>query len=189
MFQRLVKNMPRDRWLKSLLMCALPQVYSAEETLIEGESPSVWGRTVLGRQGLLSAMRLAHLRNQPLQPLEYVRTGDKRVVWRLDYLDRPLTQLIALMTQLDERGVEFRSLTEQIGIGTTTSGGKLIFRIFGAFTEFERSLIRERTMTGLQATRARGRKGGRPKLLDTDRKVQMARKLYRDSTNSGERSW
>jgi len=116
------------------------------------------------------------------QALDYVRAADTLVVWRLDRLGRSLTQLIALMTQLQERGVGFRSLTEQID--TTASGGKLIFHIFGALAEFERNLIRERTMAGLQAARARGRQGGRPKLLDTDRKVQMAQQLHRDPTNS-----
>src|SRR5437588_483761 len=83
------------------------------------------------------------------QALEYVRAGDTLVVWRLDRLGRTLTQLIALMTELDERSVGFKSLTEQVD--TTTSGGKLIFHIFGALAEFERTLIRERTMAGLQA--------------------------------------
>jgi DNA invertase Pin-like site-specific DNA recombinase len=116
------------------------------------------------------------------QVLDYVRDGDTLVVWRLDRLGRSLTQLIELMTKLDERGVGFRSLTEQID--TTTSGGKLIFHIFGALAEFERNLIRERTMAGLQAARARGRMGGRPKLPETDRKIQMARQLHSDPKNS-----
>jgi DNA invertase Pin-like site-specific DNA recombinase len=116
------------------------------------------------------------------QALEYVRAGDTLVVWRLDRLGRSLTQLIAVMTELDERGVGFRSLTEQID--TTTSGGKLIFHIFGALAEFERNLIRERTLAGLAAARARGRLGGRPRLPDTDRKVQMAKRLHDDPRNS-----
>ena len=86
------------------------------------------------------------------------------------------------MTTLDGREVGVKSVTEQID--TTTSGGKLIFHIFGALAEFERNLIRERTMAGLQAARARGRLGGRPKLPDTDRKIQMARQLHHDPTNS-----
>lgn len=114
--------------------------------------------------------------------LEHVREGDVLVVWRLDRLGRSLASLIELMTQLDRRGIGFKSLTEQID--TTTSGGKLIFHIFGALAEFERNLIRERTQAGLVAARARGRKGGRPKRLDTDRKVQMARQLHADPTNS-----
>jgi len=116
------------------------------------------------------------------QALEYVRDGDTLVVWRLDRLGRSLTQLIELMTQLDKQGVGFKSLTEQID--TTTSGGKLIFHIFGALAEFERNLIRERTMAGLQAARARGRLDGRTKLPDTYRKVQEARQLYHDHRNS-----
>src|SRR4051794_6847776 len=115
------------------------------------------------------------------QALNVVRAGDTLVVWRLDRLGRSLSQLIALMRQLDERGVGFRSLTEQID--TTTSGGKLIFHIFGALAEFERNLIRERTMAGLSAARARGRQGGRPKKLDA-RKAEMAQRLYNDKSNS-----
>jgi DNA invertase Pin-like site-specific DNA recombinase len=105
-------------------------------------------------------------------------------VWRLDRLGRSLTQLIALMTTLDEKGVGFKSLTEQID--TTTSGGKLIFHIFGALAEFERNLIRERTRAGLAAARARGRQGGRPKTtaLDTPRKIQLAQKMYDDPENT-----
>lgn len=114
--------------------------------------------------------------------LDHVRKGDVLVVWRLDRLGRSLASLIDLMTQLDRRGIGFKSLTEQID--TTTSGGKLIFHIFGALAEFERNLIRERTNAGLAAARARGRKGGRPRRLDTDRKAQMARQLHADPTNS-----
>jgi len=113
--------------------------------------------------------------------LDHLRRGDTLVVWRLDRLGRSLSQLIALMARLDEAGVGFRSLTEQID--TTTSGGKLIFHIFGALAEFERTLIRERTMAGVSAARARGRQGGRPKKLDPG-KAEMARRLYRDKGNS-----
>jgi DNA invertase Pin-like site-specific DNA recombinase len=114
--------------------------------------------------------------------LEHLRSGDILIVWRLDRLGRSLSQLIALMTQLEGRGVGFRSLTEQID--TTTPGGRLIFHIFGALAEFERTLIRERTMAGLAAARARGRHGGRPRRLDTDRKVRLARQLHEDRNNS-----
>lgn len=114
--------------------------------------------------------------------LEHLRHGDTLIVWRLDRLGRSLSQLIQLMTELDQRGVGFRSLTELID--TTTPGGKLVFQIFGALAEFERNLIRERTMAGLAAARARGRKGGRPRRLDTDAKVQVARRLYEDRMHS-----
>lgn len=120
-------------------------------------------------------------RPQLAAALDHLRAGDTLVVWRLDRLGRSLSELIALMTTLNERGISFRSLTEQID--TTTSGGKLIFHIFGALAEFERELIRERTQAGLAAARARGRKGGRPKLLD-ERKATMAQALY----DSGEHS-
>ena len=97
------------------------------------------------------------------EALNYVRKGDTLVVWRLDRLGRSLPHLITTMTDLEERGIGFKSLTENID--TTTSGGKLIFHIFGALAEFERNLIRERTTAGLLAARARGRKGGRPKVM------------------------
>jgi DNA invertase Pin-like site-specific DNA recombinase len=109
------------------------------------------------------------------EALDYVRKGDTLVVWRLDRLGRSLPHLIATMTDLLERGIGFKSLTENID--TTTSGGKLIFHIFGALAEFERNLIKERTTAGLTAARARGRLGGRPKAL-TGRKLTIAQDLY-----------
>jgi DNA invertase Pin-like site-specific DNA recombinase len=115
------------------------------------------------------------------QALNYVRKGDTLVVWRLDRLGRSLPHLISTMTDLEERGIGFKSLTENID--TTTSGGKLIFHIFGALAEFERNLIRERTNAGLIAARARGRIGGRPKAL-TGRRLSIAQSLYDDPKNS-----
>jgi DNA invertase Pin-like site-specific DNA recombinase len=115
------------------------------------------------------------------QALSYVRKGDTLVVWRLDRLGRSLSHLIATMTDLEERGIGFKSLTENID--TTTSGGKLIFHIFGALAEFERNLIKERTQAGLVAARERGRIGGRPKVL-TPRQRSIAQSLYDDPNNS-----
>ena len=89
------------------------------------------------------------------EALAYVRAGDTLVVWRLDRLGRSLKDLIEKLTELNNRNIGFKSLTENID--TTTSGGKLIFHIFGALAEFERDLIRERTEAGLQAARDRGR--------------------------------
>jgi DNA invertase Pin-like site-specific DNA recombinase len=109
------------------------------------------------------------------EALNYVRKGDTLVVWRLDRLGRSLPHLISTMTALEERGIGFKSLTENID--TTTSGGKLIFHIFGALAEFERNLIRERTQAGLTAARARGKRGGRPQAL-TARQLGIARELY-----------
>jgi DNA invertase Pin-like site-specific DNA recombinase len=115
------------------------------------------------------------------EALNYIRAGDTLVVWRLDRLGRSLPHLIATMTDLEERGIGFKSLTENID--TTTSGGKLIFHIFGALAEFERNLIRERTIAGLTAARARGRTGGRPKAL-TGRQIDIAQSLYADKKTS-----
>src|SRR5512132_2573796 len=115
------------------------------------------------------------------EALSYVRKGDTLVVWRLDRLGRSLPHLIETITGLENRGIGFKSLTESID--TTTSGGKLVFHIFGALAEFERDIIRERTQAGLTAARARGRKGGRPKSL-TPKKAQMAQALYNDKNNT-----
>jgi DNA invertase Pin-like site-specific DNA recombinase len=95
--------------------------------------------------------------------LEYMRTGDTLVVWKLDRLARSLKQLIETVEAFGTRDIGLRSLTE--AIDTTTAGGKLIFHIFAALAEFERGVIRERTLAGLQAARARGRTGGRPPAL------------------------
>ncbi len=108
--------------------------------------------------------------------LSYLRKGDTLVVWRLDRLGRSLQHLIEVVAALAERGIGFKSLTEQID--TTTSGGKLIFHVFGALAEFERDLIRERTQAGLAAARARGRIGGRPKKLADPKQLALARALY-----------
>lgn len=115
------------------------------------------------------------------EAIAYTREGDILVVWRLDRLGRSLKHLIETISGLNERKIGFKSITENID--TTTSGGKLIFHIFGALAEFERDIIRERTQAGLTAARARGRKGGRPKAL-TPKKAQMAVSLYNDKNNS-----
>ena len=113
--------------------------------------------------------------------IAYAREGDILVVWRLDRLGRSLKHLIETITSLNEREIGFKSITENID--TTTSGGKLIFHIFGALAEFERDIIKERTQAGLTAARARGRKGGRPRAL-TPKKAQMAQALYKDKNNT-----
>ena len=111
--------------------------------------------------------------------MSHLRAGDTLVVWRLDRLGRTLKHLIATITDLSDNGIGFKSLQENMD--TTTSGGKLIFHIFGALAEFEREIIRERTNAGLQAARARGRLGGRPKIQTVDpKKIALARKLYED---------
>ena len=104
-----------------------------------------------------------------------LRPGDTLVVWRLDRLGRSLRHLIDTVRVLEDRGVGFRSLRESID--TTTSGGRLVFHVFGALAEFEREIIRERTVAGLSAARARGRVGGRPSVMTPD-KLAAARRMY-----------
>ena len=109
--------------------------------------------------------------------LSYMRSGDSLVVWKLDRQARSLPQLIETVATLEDQGIGFRSLTE--AIDTTTAGGKLVFHIFGALAEFERSVIRERTRAGLKAARDRGRKGGRPPALSAA-DLAVAKALLRD---------
>jgi DNA invertase Pin-like site-specific DNA recombinase len=114
--------------------------------------------------------------------LSHLRSGDTLVVWRLDRLARSLSNLIELVNKLAGQGIAFKSLTERIDTASAT--GKLVFHIFGALAEFERNLIKERTLAGLSAARARGRLGGRPKLNPKSGKVVHARKLYADKSNA-----
>jgi DNA invertase Pin-like site-specific DNA recombinase len=108
--------------------------------------------------------------------LAALQPGDVLVVWRLDRLGRSLQHLIAVIDELAARGVGFRSLCDNIE--TTTAGGKLIFHIFGALAEFERSLIGERTKAGLKAARKRGKRLGRPQSL-TEAQLSHAAHMIR----------
>lgn len=117
------------------------------------------------------------------EALAYLRPGDTFVVWKLDRAGRSLTHLIELLKDLQGRGIEFVSLTEQID--TTTPGGKLTFHLMGALlAEFERDLIRERANAGLAAARARGSVGGRPRKLKTNGKVALAKRMFDDQSHS-----
>jgi len=107
--------------------------------------------------------------------LAVVLPGDTVVVWRLDRLGRSIRHLIEVVTELGERKVGFRSLTEAIDTGT--AAGRLLFHIMGALADFERQLIVERTQVGLAAARARGRRGGRPRTV-TEQQVQVLREMY-----------
>jgi len=109
--------------------------------------------------------------------LEILREGDALVVWRLDRLGRTLKQLIELIGNLEKRGVGLRSLQENIETGSP--GGRLVFHIFAALAEFERNIIRERTVAGLEAARSRGRRGGRPRKLSSAQRALVAT-LYRE---------
>lgn len=109
--------------------------------------------------------------------LKALRKGDVLIVWKLDRLARSLKDLVEIITDLNQREIGFKSLTE--AIDTTSATGRLVFHIFGALAEFEHSLIRERTIAGLDAARARGRKGGRkPSMSEKD--IKKAQAMLRD---------
>ena len=109
--------------------------------------------------------------------LKALRSGDTLVVWRLDRLGRSLSDLVKIITELENKGIAFESLSEKVETHSAT--GKLMFHVFAALAEFERNIIRERTQAGLKAARARGRKGGRPRKLDK-KQVREIKALLRD---------
>ncbi|MER2473148.1 recombinase family protein [Photorhabdus laumondii] len=111
-----------------------------------------------------------------------LREGDVLVVWKLDRLGRSIQHLIESINDLKEKGIGFRSLQE--AIDTQTSGGKLVFHIFSALAEFESDLIRERPNAGLEAARARGKKGGRPKSLSQPKNVTLLKQMHADPNYS-----
>lgn len=119
-----------------------------------------------------------------LKMLDMARPGDVIVVWRLDRLGRSLKDLIEVVNDLAGRGIELRSLKENIDTSTPT--GKLMFHVIAALAEFERDIISERTQAGLEAARARGRKGGRPKATQKLRPeaIERAKALYRAKQNT-----
>lgn len=113
--------------------------------------------------------------------LDFMREGDSLTVWRLDRLGRSLVELIRTVNDINEKKMGFKSLQENIS--TTSSTGKMIFQLFSVLAEYERNLTIDRTMAGLAAARARGRFGGRPKLLDRN-KIKLAKTLAADKNNS-----
>jgi len=109
--------------------------------------------------------------------LDMLREGDTLVVWKLDRLGRSLSHLVEFINDLKNKKIGFKSLQENID--TTSGVGKLIFHMFAALAEFEKDLIRERTMAGLSSARARGKLGGRPKVLD-DKRVALAKTMHKN---------
>ena len=116
--------------------------------------------------------------------LKALRHGDTLVIWKLDRLGRNLKHLVDTAQDLTQRGIGLKVLTGQgASIDTTTASGKLVFGIFAALAEFERELIRERTLAGLQAARARGRQGGRTfGLTKVQVRLAQAAMQHRDTT-------
>ena len=124
--------------------------------------------TVTSRPGLARALDVA-------------REGDALVIWKLDRIGRSLRHVVELVDGLQQRGVGLKVLTG--GIDTTSSTGRLVFGIFATLAEFERDLILERTMAGLAAARARGRAGGRPRLM-TRAKLRTAMTMMAERSNA-----
>lgn len=118
--------------------------------------------------------------------LAHLRSKDTLVVWKLDRLGRSLKDLLNIVNNLNSQGIHFRCIQE--GFDTSTSGGKLIFHIFGALAEFEKEVIRERTKAGLKAARARGRKGGRPIKL-TPEVIAKVKALHKDYSITPKEIW
>jgi DNA invertase Pin-like site-specific DNA recombinase len=112
--------------------------------------------------------------------LDHMRAGDALVVWKLDRIGRSLSHVVELVDGMQAKGIGLKVLTG--GIDTTSSTGRLVFGIFATLAEFERDLIRERTMAGLAAARARGHRGGRPRLM-TRAKLRTAMAMMSDRSN------
>ncbi|RKD26515.1 resolvase [Ammoniphilus oxalaticus] len=115
------------------------------------------------------------------ETLQYAREGDTIVVWRLDRLGRNMQDLIQIVNTLNERGVGFHSLQENLTMDKSNATGQLMFHLFAAFAEFERNLIEERSAAGRAAARARGRLGGRPKKYGS-KDIEMMKALIDNGT-------
>ncbi|MEA2203040.1 MAG: hypothetical protein QOI89_3780 [Solirubrobacteraceae bacterium] len=153
--------------------------YARVSTADQDHALQIDALTAAGCEKIFSETASGAQRDRPElgRLLEYLRPGDTLTVWKLDRLGRSLPHLLEVAMSIAERGINFRSLTD--GIDTTTPAGRLVFNIFGSLAEFERELIRERTMAGLAAAKAAGRTGGRrPKL--TERQVATARQMNAD---------
>lgn len=110
-----------------------------------------------------------------ISSLDYLNSGDTLLVWRIDRLERSITDLIRLVSDLSNRGIQFRSPTE--AIDTATPGGELVFHIFAALAQMERRLLSERTRAGLAAAKARGHVGGRSTVMTVE-KLEAARAMH-----------
>ena len=107
--------------------------------------------------------------------LDHLRPGDVLVVWKLDRLSRSLKDLLLLLERVDRAGASFQSLTE--AVDTSTAAGRMLMQMLGTFSEFERSMLRERTLAGLKSARAAGRRIGRPRTLDDNQEHEIIKML------------
>ncbi len=157
--------------------------YARVSTLDQNPALQIDALKAVGCERIFTEKASGVQRDRPelMAALGFLRSGDTLVVWKLDRLARSMQQLIETVDGLHGRGIDLRSLTESID--TATPGGRLIFHIFGALAEFERSVIRERTTAGLQAARQRGKQGGRPARFGP-REVTAAKALLADPTIS-----
>lgn len=124
--------------------------------------------------------------NRPglLEAIEFCRTGDTLIVWRLDRLGRSLTHLVSTINNLKSKGVHFVSLTESIDTSSPT--GNLVFHLFCALAEFERSLIKSRTLAGIESARRRGVKLGRPGSLSEEKEKTIKDLLLRGEASTAQ---
>lgn len=171
----------------------VPTVYEDEAIMVVGYARVSTGEQLLDVQrAALKKAGCEHLFHDEMSSVkaerpglvkawQVLRPGDTLVVWRLDRLGCSLTDLITHMEELHRRKIGFKSLHESID--TTSPTGRLQFHLFSALAEFERDLIRERTMAGLRAARARGRKGGRKQAM-TKEKIKLAASLIKDKSNT-----
>jgi DNA invertase Pin-like site-specific DNA recombinase len=136
------------------------------------------GASLDKRDGLMSALKAC-------RPAEHGREASVLVVWKMDRISRSLVDLMMLAEAMKERGVQIRSLTEPVD--TTSSWGKLLFRIIGALAEFERDLTLERTHSGLEHARAQGRVGGAPRQFDDDKEREIATAYWQKSPSMSHR--
>jgi DNA invertase Pin-like site-specific DNA recombinase len=123
-------------------------------------------------------------RPQLHRALDQVREGDVLVVWKLDRLSRSLKDMLHILEKLTEAGAGFRSLTENVD--STVPAGKMLLSMLGAFAEFERSMVRERTRMGLQSARERGRIGGRKPKIKPNQRVEILRMVNSGKTSAAE---
>ena len=180
----LTKLSPQKRMTEPQLKCIKMKIgYARVSTADQNLDLQIDALKKAGCEQIIKDEISGSLSQRPgLQELNKIlRKGDEVIVWRLDRLGRSLKNLIALINEFQEKGVSFHSLCE--AINTNSSTGKLIFHIFGALSEFERNLILERTKAGIEAARARGRQGGRPKKLDKAKR-KLAIDLYEGKKHS-----